>query len=137
MIDFHIDRDSGLSPYMQLVCQVREALRLGFLREGDRLPTVKELSSKLAINQNTVLKAYRELDYDGLIGARPGVGTFILVTLTDASFAAHEPLRQDLSRWLTEARRAGLDVESIQALFSTTLRAAGHYDQVTTTPTAS
>jgi GntR family transcriptional regulator len=79
---------------------------------------------RLAINPNTVLKAYRELEHDGLVAARPGVGTFVTRSLTDASLAAHEPLRQDLRRWLARARRAGLDEESIEALFMSTFRAA-------------
>lgn len=125
MIEFHLDGDSGLPPYLQVVRQVRDALRLGLLREGEQLPTVRELATRLAVNQNTVLKAYRELDHDGLVSSRPGTGTFVRVTLTDAAIAAHEPLRQDLTRWLTDARRAGMDAESIRALVTTTLRETG------------
>jgi GntR family transcriptional regulator len=128
MIEFHLDTRSGLSPYLQLVRQVRQALRLGLLREGDQLPTVKEVVAQLAINPNTVLKAYRELEHDGLAAARPGVGTFVTATLADASLAAHGLLRQDLRRWLVKARRAGLDEESIEALFMTTFRTAAEED---------
>jgi GntR family transcriptional regulator len=84
--------------------------------------------ARLAINPNTVLKAYRELEHDGLVAARPGIGTFVTRTLTDATFAAHGPLRQDLLRWLARARRAGLDDESIEALFMTTFRTAAQED---------
>ena len=122
MIEFHLDAGSGLSPYLQLVRQVRHALRLGLLHEGDQLPTVKEVVAQLAINPNTVLKAYRELERDGLVAARPGVGTFVTRTLADSSLAAHEPLRRDLGRWLDKARSAGLDEESIEALFASTFR---------------
>jgi GntR family transcriptional regulator len=93
------------------------------LSEGDQLPTVKEVVAKVAINPNTVLKAYRELEYEGLVAPRPGVGTFVTRTLSDESLAAHGPLRQDLQRWLAKARRAGLDEESIEALFLSTFRA--------------
>ncbi len=124
MIDFHLDSRSGVAPYLQLVHQVRQALRLGLLRNGDQLPTVKDVVGRLAINPNTVLKAYRELEHDGLVAARPGVGTFVTRTLSDASLAAHGPLRQDLRRWLARARSAGLDDESIEALFQNTFRAA-------------
>ena len=124
MIEFHLDGRSGLSPYQQLVQQVRHALRLGLLREGDQLPTVKEVAGRLAINPNTVLKAYRELEHQGVAGVRPGVGTFVTTTLGDASLPAYGLLRQDLRRWLGRARRAGLDDESIEALFQTTFRAA-------------
>ena len=123
MIEFHLDGRSGVSPYLQLIHQVRQALRLGLLREGDQLPTVKDVVARLAINPNTVLKAYRELEYEGLAAAKPGVGTFVTRTLTDSSLAAHGPLRRDLERWLAGARRAGLDEESIEALFLSTFRA--------------
>ena len=122
MIEFHLDSRSGVSPYQQVVQQVRQALRLGLLREGDQLPTVKEVVASLAINPNTVLKAYRELEHEGLVAARPGVGTFVTRTLSDESLAAHGPLRRELQRWLDKARRAGLDDESIEALFRDTFR---------------
>src|ERR1700710_360709 len=112
-IEFHLDGRSGMSPYQQLVRQVRHALRLGMLREGDQLPTVKDVVAGLAINPNTVLKAYRELEHDGLVAARPGIGTFVTRTLADSTLAAHGPLRHDLRHWLIRARRAGLDDESI------------------------
>src|SRR4051794_34804640 len=124
LIEFQLDAGSGLSPYRQLVRQVRHALRLGLLREGDQLPTVKDVVARLAINPNTVLKAYRELERDGLVAARPGIGTFVTRSLTDASLSAHEPLRRELARWRAKARRAGIDEESIEALFSTSFREA-------------
>jgi len=123
VIEFHLNATSGVSPYLQLVQQVRRALRLGLLVEGDQLPTVKDVVAHLAINPNTVLKAYRELEHSGLVAARAGVGTFVTSTLSDASLAAHGPLRLELERWLTKARRAGLDDESIEALFQDSFRA--------------
>jgi GntR family transcriptional regulator len=128
VIEFHLDSRSGVAPYLQLIHQVRHALRLGLLREGDQLPTVKDVVARLAINPNTVLKAYRELEYAGLAAARPGIGTFITGTLGGASLAAHGPLRQDLQRWLAKARRAGMDDESIEALFLNTFRSAAEED---------
>src|SRR6266545_5724552 len=122
MIEFHLDAGSGLSPYLQLVRQVRHALRLGLLCEGDQLPTVKDVVARLAINPNTVLKAYRELEREGLAAGRPGLGTFVTRTLADASLTAHGPLRKDLARWLAKARQAGLDDDSIEALFQDTFR---------------
>jgi len=124
VIAFRIDTRSGVAPYQQLVHQVRQALRLGLLREGDQLPTVKEVVAQVAINPNTVLKAYRELEHEGLATGRPGVGTFITRTLADGSLGAHTALRRELDRWLAKARRAGLDDDSIDALFQDTFRAA-------------
>ena len=105
MIEFHLDKRSGVAPYQQVVQQVRHALRLGVLDVGDQLPTVKEVVASLAINPNTVLKAYKELEYLGLVAARPGIGIFVTTTLSDHSLAAHGPLRQSLLRWLAQARR--------------------------------
>ncbi|GLZ76176.1 GntR family transcriptional regulator [Actinorhabdospora filicis] len=122
VIEFHLDGRSGVSPYMQLVQQVRRAVRLGMLTEGDRLPTVKEVVARLAINPNTVLKAYRELEHEGLAAAKPGVGTFITHRITDSSLAAHDALRGELRTWLDRATAAGLDAESVEALFVTTFR---------------
>jgi GntR family transcriptional regulator len=122
VIEFHLDSRSGVAPYMQLIQQVRQAMRLGLLSQGDQLPTVKDVVAKLAINPNTVLKAYRELEHEGLVAPRPGVGTFVTRSLTDESLAAHGPLRDELKSWLGRARAAGLDDESIQALFVSTFR---------------
>src|ERR1700729_1050518 len=125
VIEFHLDSRSGVAPYLQLIHQVRQALRLGLLRKGDQLPKVKDVAAGLAINPNTVLKAYRELEYEGLAAARPGVGTFVTGTRDGGSLAAHAPLRRYLTRWLDKARRAGLGEESIEALFVATFRATG------------
>src|SRR5260370_3440322 len=100
LIEFHLDARSGVAPYLQLIHQVRQALRLGLLREGDQLPTVKDVVARLAVNPNTVLNAYRELEYQGLAAARPRLGTFVTRTLSGESLAAHRPLRRDLPRWL-------------------------------------
>jgi GntR family transcriptional regulator len=118
VIEFHLDARSGVSPYQQIVRQVRQALRLGLLDEGDQLPTVKEVVERLAINP------YKELEHAGLVAPRPGIGTFVTATLSDGSLAAHGPLRQALLGWLTKARRAGLDEESIEALFQDTFRSS-------------
>ena len=118
MIDFRLDRGSGVATYLQLVHQVKHALRLGVLRPGDRLPTAKEVVDKLAINPNTVLKAYRELEREGLVAGKPGLGTFVQRSLGGASVTEHARLRASLTGWVTDARTAGLDAEDIEALFA-------------------
>jgi DNA-binding transcriptional regulator YhcF (GntR family) len=128
LIEFHLDARSDVAPYLQLVRQVRQALRLGVLREGDQLPAVREVVEQTAINPNTVLKAYRQLEHEGLVAVRQGVGTFVTQTLAGASLAAHGPLREQLRRWLAKARLAGLDEESIEALIQSTLRSAAMED---------
>jgi GntR family transcriptional regulator len=93
---------------------------LGLLVEGDQLPTVKEVVAKVAINPNTVSKAYRELEHEGLAAAKPGVGTFIIRSLGQASLADHGPLQDELREWLAKARVAGLTGPGIEAMFQST-----------------
>jgi GntR family transcriptional regulator len=121
VIAFHLDTHSGIAPYLQIVGQVRQALLLGLLAEGDKLPTVKEVVARVAINPNTVSKAYRELEHLGLAAAKPGVGTFITRSLGQASLAEHGPLQDELRVWLARARGAGLTEPGIEALISNTL----------------
>jgi len=124
VIEFHLDPRSGVATYLQIVQQVKEALRLGVLDVGDKLPTVREVVADLAINPNTVAKAYRDLEREGLVVARQGRGTFVASTLATSSVRHHDALRARLEEWLEAARDAGLDEESIRALISTTLREA-------------
>ncbi len=116
-IEFRLNSRSAIPAYMQIVQQVRQALRLGFLVIGDQLPTVREVVSKIAINPNTVFKAYRELEMEGLVESRQGLGTFIVRTLADDSISHHNALRTKLVDWIQESRAAGLDDESIEALY--------------------
>lgn len=122
MIEFHLDTHSGVAPYLQIVQQVKQALRLGVLEVGDQLPTVREAVVQMTVNPNTVLKAYRELEHEGLVASRPGQGTFVLRTLAGSGIASHAALRRSLARWLHSARAAGLDNESVLALFLSTFQ---------------
>ena len=128
MIEFHLDSRSGVSPYLQLVQQVRRALRLGLLRQGDQLPTVKEVVGQLAINPNTVLKAYRELEHEGLVSARPGVGTFVTANLGAGRWPPKGRCARPSSAGWSRPRRAGLDDESIEALFHDSFRSTAEQD---------
>jgi GntR family transcriptional regulator len=122
VIEFRLDPRSGVAPYLQIVQQVRQALLLGLLAEGDRLPTVKQVVAMVTINPNTVLKAYRELEIEGLVAPKPGAGTFVTRTLAQTSITEHEPLRRELEAWLDKARAAGLTEAAIDALIRTTVR---------------
>jgi GntR family transcriptional regulator len=124
MFEFHIDQSSGVAPYLQLVQQVKQALRLGWLDIGDQLPTVHDAAIHVAVNPNTVLKAYKELEHAGLARGRPGQGTFIERSLTQLTPAALGPLRRRLAGWIAAARTAGLDDDGIEDLFRVTLRDA-------------
>jgi GntR family transcriptional regulator len=117
-VEFRIERRSGVPTYLQIVTQVRQALRLGTLRPGDRLPTARAVVEQTAVNVNTVLKAYRELERDGLVEPRPGLGTFVLQSLARPASAVDAQLRSELEQWMERAVRAGLDREDIDALVS-------------------
>jgi GntR family transcriptional regulator len=122
MIEFHLDNHSGVAPYLQIVQQVKQALRLGLLEMGDQLPTVREVVAQITINPNTVLKAYRELEREGQIESRPGQGTFVQRTLASTSLSSLAAQRRSLVRWLHSAYEAGLDNESVLALFLSTFQ---------------
>src|SRR5487761_660752 len=108
MIEFQLDTTSGVATYLQLVQQVRQALQLGILEPGDQLPTAQQVVAKLAINPNTVLKAYRDLEREGLVRARPGMGTFVTRSLPGTDPAAQARFRTSMTVWLRSARAAGL-----------------------------
>ena len=122
MIEFHVEARSGVPTYLQIVQQVRQAVRLGVLQPGDQLPTVKEVVGSLAINPNTVLRAYRELDMEGVTEGRRGVGTFVAKGVTALPATDVESLRGELQQWVARARRTGLDADDIAALFAEAVR---------------
>jgi GntR family transcriptional regulator len=121
-IEFRLDAASGVPTYLQLVQQVEHALRLGYLKPGDQLPKVRDVVASLAINPNTVLKAYRELETKGLAAGRPGQGTFVQATLSQVALPELAALRRSLLGWLATADAAGLDEDGIAALFTNTVR---------------
>jgi GntR family transcriptional regulator len=123
VIEFVLDGRSKVNTYVQLVQQVKQALRVGLLAPGDQLPKVRDVAQSLAINPNTVLKAYRQLEHEGLAEGRPGVGTFVKGTLGDGPTEEHDALREELIVWLRKAQAAGLAHEDVIALVDTTIRA--------------
>jgi GntR family transcriptional regulator len=122
MVEFHLEPGTGVPTYVQLVQQVHQALRLGLLEPGDRLPTAQQVVSALAINPNTVLKAYRDLEREGLVRARPGLGTFVVGRLRGTDPAGQARFRRSMAAWLRSARDAGLSAEEIEAIYRTAVR---------------
>jgi GntR family transcriptional regulator len=121
LLEFHLDAHSGVPPYLQLAQQVEGAVRLGMLRPGDQLPTVKDVVAVLAINPNTVLKAYRELEHRGLAAGRPGLGTFVLASALSDRVREYGQLRERLAEWLQDAADAGLSRSDVRALIDAEL----------------
>jgi DNA-binding transcriptional regulator YhcF (GntR family) len=124
VIRFRVDGRSAAPPYLQIVQQVRQALRMGVLDVGDQLPSVREVVAATAINPNTVLKAYRDLEREGLVAAEAGRGTFVTKRPDGPPPGTHARLGRSLDRWVREARAAGLDDESIESLLRVTLRSS-------------
>ena len=122
-ISFHLSSSSGVPPYLQLVQQVKRAIAMGVLDVGDKLPTVKQVVSEVAINPNTVLKAYRELEHEGLVEGRQGVGTFVARRPVGPPPGTQAKLARSLARWVEQARAEGLDDESIAGMLRATLHA--------------
>jgi GntR family transcriptional regulator len=122
MLDLRIDSASGVAPYAQVVQQVKQALRLGWLQPGDKLPTVHEVAASVAINPNTVQKAYKELEHEGLVAGRPGQGTFVQRSLSQSTPATLAALTRRLDRWLAAARDAGLDEDGIMDVVRAAMR---------------
>ncbi len=125
-IEFRLDPGSGVPTYLQLVQQVEQAMRLGYLRHGDQLPRVKDVVAGLAINPNTVLKAYRELEHRGLVAGRRGVGTFVEGTVERVGLREQAALHKSLLAWMRTANEAGVDEEGMSALFTAALHDLRH-----------
>ncbi|MGH9057545.1 MAG: GntR family transcriptional regulator [Acidimicrobiales bacterium] len=121
-IEFRLDPSSGVPTYLQLVHQVEHALRLGYLKPGDQLPKVRDVVALLAVNPNTVLKSYRDLEVKGLTAGRPGQGTFVQATLGQVALPELTELRRSLIGWVATADAAGLDEDGIAALVASVLR---------------
>jgi GntR family transcriptional regulator len=125
VIALRLDPRSGQPPYRQIADQIRQALVTGTLRPGDQLPTVKAVVTHLAVNPNTVSRAYRELEYEGLVEGRPGAGTFVLRSPGGPSPRAIGELERALGRWVARARAAGLDDRAVEAMVRAALHDAG------------
>lgn len=125
MIEFRVDRGGGLPAYLQLVRQVREALRFGWLAPGDRLPTVRDVVASSGVNANTVLKAYRELEFAGLVEVKQGSGTYVADGLQAIDSEVMTELRASLAEWVRNARAAGLEDDDAEALLRAVLTEKG------------
>ena len=112
---FRLDLHSGVPVYRQIIDQVRGGLASGSLSPGDQLPTVRQLAVDLAINPNTVVRAYRELELGGLLETHQGTGTFISAQKFRGGDAERErQLAQIVSDCVSRAGAAGFTIEDLQ-----------------------
>jgi GntR family transcriptional regulator len=111
---FALDWHSGVPVYRQLIDQVRSRMALGSLAAGDQLPTVRQLAVDLAINPNTVMRAYRELELGGLLETHQGTGTFVAKKKLERKDAERErQLTQLAGEFAARAGAAGFNVEEL------------------------
>jgi GntR family transcriptional regulator len=111
---FAIDLHSGMPVYRQLIDQVRSGIASGSLTAGDQLPTVRQLAVDLAINPNTVMRAYRELELGGLLETHQGTGTFIAKKkLENNSLERERQLSQMAGEFAARAGAAGFTLEDL------------------------
>ncbi|MGW2486402.1 GntR family transcriptional regulator [Streptomyces sp. NPDC001606] len=133
MIDYRIDRGSGVPAYVQIVEQTERALRMGTLQVGDKLPTAREVVAATAVNPNTVLRAYRDMEQDGLVELRRGLGTFVTRSLARPEAENDSPLRREVADWVARARATGLERADVLALVTAALDGYDN-EHVSTTP---
>jgi len=115
---FRLDGHSGVPVYRQLIDQVQGAIATGALKPGDQLPTVRLVAVELAINPNTVLRAYREMEIRGILDSQQGTGTFIADRQSEPTREERQrQLSQLVGEFVSRAGAAGLTVnELINAL---------------------
>lgn len=120
---FHIDASSGTPIYRQITDQIRQAIAGGTLRPGDRLPTVRDLAVELAVNPNTIAKAYQDLERDGIIETWRGRGTFVAASTAKVNEAERLPrLTPLVERLIAEAYLLGISDDELQHLLDEKLR---------------
>ncbi|MFC4498791.1 MULTISPECIES: GntR family transcriptional regulator [Streptomyces] len=121
VVEYRIDRGSGVPAYVQIIEQTERALRMGTLQVGDKLPTAREVVAATAINPNTVLRAYRDMEQVGLVELRRGLGTFVTRSLARPSSENDSPLRREVTDWTARARASGWERADILALVTAAL----------------
>jgi GntR family transcriptional regulator len=118
-----VDPRSGVPIYLQLIEQIKRSVALGVLSAGEQLPTVKQLAVNLTINPNTVGKAYRDLERDGVIETAPGRGSFVRTNgaVASAKGAAMDVARENFAASVREAKSLGLSREDVRAIVDAAL----------------
>ena len=111
---FRLDQHSGVPVYRQLIDQVQAAIAMGALSVGDQLPTVRRVAVDLAINPNTVVRAYREMEVRGILDTQQGTGTFVAeVQRKQSKDEQHRQLLQLTNEFVARAGSAGFKVNEL------------------------
>jgi GntR family transcriptional regulator len=122
-MEFQCDPTSRIPIYRQLMDQIRQAIARGRLRAGSRLPSVRVLSRELVVNPNTVARAYTELEREGVLNTRQGLGAFVAEPQAELSAPARrERLQAALDRFLTEAVHLGFSADDVMSAVAKRIR---------------
>jgi GntR family transcriptional regulator len=122
MTFFRLNPSSGVPLYLQLMEQVKHAVETGALRPGDQLPTIRGLAQELVMNSNTVVRAYRELEHEGIVELRHGLGAFIRDSVEERG-AVMRKARSVVQAAVERVRSLGASEEEIRRLFENELSA--------------
>jgi GntR family transcriptional regulator len=122
-MQFHIQPTSSRPVYLQIMDQAKRDIALGLLREGDRLPTVRETAATLAINPNTIAKAYRQMEQEGIIVTRSGAGAFVAPLESGLNKTVKKRiLTEQMQRTVVDAFHMDVDQETLGQWFSELLK---------------
>jgi GntR family transcriptional regulator len=125
-----IDHSSKLPIYVQIKNQISYMVSTGALKEGDKIPSVRELASALKVNPTSTVRAFRELEYEGIIRTKQGSGTFISENAPKTGKAERiRAVSEEIKKVLATARLAGLAKDEIQSLFEEELKLIGGYNE--------
>ena len=117
-MDLRVSPSSGVPIYLQLMAQIKHAVDIGAIREGEQLPTIRKVAEELAMNPNTVARAYRELEHEGIIEVRHGSGAFVAETrASTAKIAQIRKAAEVLRHAIESATGLGLSESELRRVF--------------------
>ena len=122
-MQFTINNASARAVYQQIIDQIKRDIALGRLIEDEKLPTVRQLAAQLALNPNTIAKAYRQLEQEGIITTRPGTGAFVANISTNLSRAVRKKLLcDDIERVIVDAIHMQVESDTLVLWFNEALK---------------
>jgi GntR family transcriptional regulator len=124
-MDLYISPSSGVPIYLQLMEQIKHAIDIGAVRPGEQLPTIRSVAEELAMNPNTVARAYRELEHDGVISVRHGSGAYIEETAPPAKRNAIRHTREIFRTAMEKGKMLGLSEPELRRVFENEVAALG------------
>ncbi|MFW6120352.1 MAG: GntR family transcriptional regulator [Petrotogales bacterium] len=110
---FNIDIRSSVPIYKQIKRNIYEAIMKGEIKDGEMMPSIRDLASSIRVNPNTVVRAYREMENEGTVMARQGMGYIIITNKKNIKKMILDELKRDLSNYLVKYQKIGLSIEEV------------------------